>query len=70
MTEPSIGSWSDVATLLRERPTGTLLRVPKGWLEHPKAFGMKACVGLPLGQTNDFWKRLDDTTLTMPEAGF
>lgn len=60
MSSPTVGSWSDVVELLRQRPAGTLLKLPRGWLEHPRVFEMTPTRGLPLGQRNDYWKRLDD----------
>lgn len=62
MTRAAIGSWLDVEQLLEARPPGTLLRVPRGWLEHPKTNGMKASAALPLGQRGDYFKRLDENT--------
>ena len=57
---PTIGCWADVEMLLRDRPAGVLLRVPRGWLEHPRAHGMKASAAWPAGQVIDYWKKLDD----------
>ena len=62
MNVPQIGSWSDVEALLKTRPAGTLLSVPKPWVEHPRAHGMSVGFGLPLGQVADYFKRLDDGT--------
>lgn len=62
MSEGRIGSWGDVATLLRDRPPGTLLKVPKSWVGHPSAFGMRTWFDLPAGQAADYSKRLDDVT--------
>lgn len=62
MKEDAIGSWADVETLLKSRPLGAVLRVPKSWLEHPRAHGMRLGVGIPAGQRVDYVKRLDEST--------
>jgi hypothetical protein len=62
MTNAAIGSWADVKQLLEGQPQGTLLRVPRGWLEHPKTFGMKSSASFPIGQTADYFKRIDEKT--------
>ena len=62
MTSPAVGSWPEVEELLRTRPPGTMLRVPRRWLDHPRTFDMKASLALPVGQVADYWKRLDERT--------
>jgi hypothetical protein len=62
MKPTRIGSWGDVEALLRDRPPDTVLTVPRSWVEHPSAHGMKASFGLPAGQLADYVKRLDETT--------
>lgn len=62
MTPTRIGSWRDVEALLRDRPPDTVLTVPRSWVEHPTAHGMKVSFGLPTGQIADYVKRLDETT--------
>lgn len=62
MSDEAIGSWADVETILRTRPPGTLLKVPRAWLEHPRAHGMRTGFSVPSGQVADYCKRLDETT--------
>lgn len=54
MTEPAIATWSDVEALLAAAAPGAVMRVPRGWLPHPRAEGLRPAVGLPLGQEADF----------------
>lgn len=62
MRDEAIGSWADVETLLRTRPPGTLLKVPRSWLDHPSSHGMRTGFSMPSGQVADYVKRLDETT--------
>lgn len=62
MKPARIGSWRDVEDLLRSRPPDTVLSVPRSWVEHPSAHGMKVSFGLPTGQIADYVKRLDEST--------
>lgn len=62
MRDEAIGSWVDVETLLKTRPPGTLLKVPRSWLDHPRAHGMRNGFSVPSGQFADYVKRLDETT--------
>jgi len=54
----ALHSWQDVVRALSHRPAGTILRVRKGILTHPRRAGMMASVGLPEGQSADWRKRL------------
>jgi len=63
VTTASIGSWDDVERLLGREERGSLLRVPRGWLPHPRVYGMRPTVGLPLGQVSDFIKSCDSGRL-------
>lgn len=60
MRELAIKSWNDVETLLKHRPPETYLKLPRGWLSHPRTFGMKLGVGLPAGQSVEYFKPLED----------
>jgi hypothetical protein len=59
MTTPAISSWGDVIIVLCGQPTGSIVRVPKGPLPHPKVFGMEVSLGFPVGQMADYRKRLE-----------
>ena len=56
----SIGSWYDVEYELRHHSSGALLKLPKGWLPHPRVAGMRPSVGLPVGQSADYRLTLND----------
>ncbi len=60
MDRAVVGSWRDVEELLASRPRGTLLRLPRGWVDHPRTYDMRPAVALPAGQDSDWWKRLDE----------
>jgi len=47
-------TWREVISALSAEPKGAVARVPKGFLPHPSAAGMKESIGLPVGQTADF----------------
>jgi hypothetical protein len=54
----NFSTWVSVSAFLRRYALGTVLRVPKGLLPHPKTFGMTESVGLPEGQAADYRKVL------------
>lgn len=58
MKSSTIESWEDVERVLGEQPLGTLLRLPRGWLAHPTAHGMRSVASPPEGQLADYCKRL------------
>lgn len=53
-----VRSWAAVLTILNFYPSGTILRVTKQGLPHPKVFGMFWSVGMPEGQVADYRKVL------------
>lgn len=58
MTTINVSAWADVIMFLAKNPVGSVLRLPKGILPHPKTFGMTTSVGLPEGQRADYRKQL------------
>jgi hypothetical protein len=55
-------TWAQVAAQLKDRPRGTLLRVEKHMVQHPRDGGLRLSVGLPVGQQAD-WRA------TYPDCG-
>jgi hypothetical protein len=53
-------TWEEVARSLGDEQPGTVLRVPKHLVEHPRAGGLMPSTGLPLGQSADFRLRYQD----------
>jgi hypothetical protein len=58
MTTINDSALSHVVMFLAKNPAGSVLRLPKGILPHPRAFGMTTSVGLPEGQRADYRKQL------------
>jgi hypothetical protein len=58
MTAINFSGWPDVVLFLARNPAGSVLRLLKGVLPHPKTFGMTTSIGLPEGQRADYRKRL------------
>ncbi len=58
MNTIALRTWQDVVLALSHRPAGTILRLRKGLLVHPRRAGMKPSVGLPEGQSADWRRRL------------
>lgn len=50
------GSWADVEQALRDRPPGSVVRLPKGLLPHPRTYGLMPSFGIPQGQIGDWHK--------------
>ena len=55
-----IRSWQDVVLTLLNQPTGSVIRVRKGLLPHPRTDGMSLSLGLPQGQSSDYRRVLRD----------
>ena len=49
-----MGTWADQYTALLSQPFGSIVRVAKSAIAHPKDEGAKRSTGLPVGQSGDW----------------
>jgi hypothetical protein len=52
--------WRDLLPWIKQHAAGTVLRLEKWQVEHPRDGGLRPSVGLPMGQQSDFRLRLAD----------
>lgn len=51
---PRQWTWEEVAERLCQEHQGSMVRLPKHLAQHPRDGGMRASIGLPVGQSADF----------------
>jgi hypothetical protein len=56
MNTIALRTWLDVLHVLDRQPPGSILRIRKALLVHPRRAGMKVSIGLPEGQRSDYRK--------------
>lgn len=54
MRDPRVFTWSAIANHLATQPHGSVVRVEKYQVEHPRDAGMRPSLGLPVGQCTDW----------------
>ena len=60
MTRSIARNWDDVVSILQDEPAGSVIRLRKGLLPHPRTHGLARSAGLPLGQVADYRLELID----------